>query len=67
MAEQADLEFGDPPASPGVKNVCTAGQWWLTPLIPSLSTGRWLSVSSGPPWSVEGAPGQPGLHRETLS
>lgn len=27
----------------------TAGQWWLTPLSPAFSTGRWLSVSSRPP------------------
>jgi hypothetical protein len=37
-----------------------------------LSTGRWEAeaggfLSSGPAWSTERAPGQPGLHRETLS
>jgi hypothetical protein len=36
-----------------------AGQWWRMPLIPAL--GRL------PAWSTEGVPGQPGLHRETLS
>ena len=29
--------------------------------------GRWISVSLRPASSTEGVPGQPGLHRETLS
>jgi hypothetical protein len=36
--------------------------WWLTPLIPALE-----SRAGWPAWSKELAPGQPGLHRETLS
>jgi len=42
--------------------------WWRTPLIPSTweaETGGFLS--SRPAWSTECVPGQPGLHRETLS
>jgi hypothetical protein len=29
--------------------------------------GRWISVSSRSAWSTQLTPGQPGLHRETLS
>ena len=29
--------------------------------------GRWICVSSTPAWSTESVPGQPVLHRETLS
>jgi hypothetical protein len=31
------------------------------------SRGQWISVSLRPVWSTEQVPGQPGLHRETLS
>jgi hypothetical protein len=37
---------------------------WCTPLIPA-EAGRFLS--SMPAWSTKWVPGQPGLHRETLS
>jgi hypothetical protein len=45
-----------------------AGQWWCMPLIPAdweAEAGRYLS--SRPAWSTKSVPGQPGLHRETLS
>jgi hypothetical protein len=29
--------------------------------------GRWISVSLRSAWSTKQVPGQPGLHRETLS
>ena len=32
-----------------------------------IGRGRQCSVSSGPAWSTKWVPGQPGLHRETLS
>jgi hypothetical protein len=38
------------------------------PLIPALwETDKGGFLSSRPAWSTEGVPGQPGLHRETLS
>jgi hypothetical protein len=42
--------------------------WWHTPLIPGTreaEAGGFLS--SRPAWSTKWVPGQPGLHRETLS
>jgi len=50
------------------KSNSQARQWWHTPLI--LST--WKAEARGflslrPTWSTEWVPGQPGLHRETLS
>jgi hypothetical protein len=46
-----------------------AGQWRCMPLIPVLGreaeAGGFLSLR--PTWSTESIPGQPGLHRETLS
>jgi len=41
-----------------------AGQWQCTPLIPAEAGGF---LGSRPAWSTEWVPGQPGLHRETLS
>jgi hypothetical protein len=43
--------------------------WWHTPLIPELGRQREAggSLSSRPAWSTKWVPGQPGLHRETLS
>jgi hypothetical protein len=39
-------------------SLCRA--WWYTPLIPALGSQKQA-------WSTEWVPGQPGLHRETLS
>ena len=44
-----------------------ARQWWHTSLIPALKRQRQEDLSSRPAWSIEWVPGQPGLHRETLS
>jgi hypothetical protein len=44
------------------------GVWWRMPLIPALweaEAGGFLSLR--PAWSTKWVPGQPGLHRETLS
>jgi hypothetical protein len=46
------------------KEWMSAGQWWHMPLNPAL--GR-QALSSRPALSTEWVPGQPGLHRETLS
>jgi hypothetical protein len=43
------------------------GQWWHTPLIPALGAEAGRFLSSRPVWSTEFVPGQPGIHRETLS
>jgi hypothetical protein len=47
---------------------CVKRPWWHTPLIPAFRRQRqedfWVR---GQPWSTEWVPGQPGLHRETLS
>ena len=54
-------------------NLFVARRWWCTPLTQhsggrgrGRGRGRGNSVSSGPIWSTERVPGQPGLHRETL-
>ena len=45
-----------------------ARQWWPLPLIPELGRQRQKDFfNSRPAWSTEGAPGQPGIHRETQS
>jgi hypothetical protein len=45
-----------------------AGQWWHMPLIPALREAEMGGfLSSRPDWSTELVPGQPRLHRETLS
>jgi hypothetical protein len=46
----------------------SAGWLWRMSLMPALGrqVGLWV-VSSRPVWSTEWVPGQPGLHRETLS
>jgi hypothetical protein len=52
------------------KNCSRAGQWWYTfKLRTWVGRGRdrWISVSSRLVWSTEQVPGQPGVHRETLS
>ena len=42
--------------------------WWHTPLTPSAwEAEASRSLSSRPAWSTKWIPGQPGLHRETLS
>ena len=42
-------------------------KWWRTPLTSALEAEAGGSLSSRPAWSIELVPGQPGLHRETLS
>ena len=45
-----------------------AGWWWHTPVIPALweaEAGGFFSSRLA--WSTERVPGQPGLHRKTLS
>jgi hypothetical protein len=48
------------------KSVLRAGRWWRTPSSSwEVEAGGFLS--SRPAWSTKWVPGQPGLHRETLS
>ena len=44
-----------------------AEQWWHTSLIPVLRRQTGGSLGLKPTWSKQKVPGQPGLHRETLS
>ena len=44
-----------------------AEQWWHTSLIPVLRRQTGGSLSLTPTWSKQQVPGQPVLHRETLS
>ena len=44
-----------------------AEQWWHTSLIPVLRRQTGGSLGLKPTWSKQQVPGQPGLHRETLS
>ena len=51
-------------------NLGPVGTHAFNPSIPVLGVGdkgKQISVSSRPAWSTKKAPGQPGIHRETLS
>jgi hypothetical protein len=48
-----------------LKSLDPTGQWWRTPSTQEAEAGGFLS--SMPAWYTEWVPGQPGLHRETLS
>lgn len=57
MLSRTLLSQGDHPA---LRLTSQATQRWHTPV-------RQISVSPRTPWPTERIPGQPGLHRETLS
>jgi hypothetical protein len=51
-----------------VKNTIKARWWWHTPLIPALGRQEQADfLSLQPAWSPELFPGQPRLHKETMS
>jgi hypothetical protein len=56
------------PTNNDIKNILTSEAWWPTPLFLTLGRQNQADLCEfEASWSTKQIPGQPGLHRETLS